>query len=132
MSICWRARSICSSTTPRPRGVHRRRPGEADRHFGRCARPLAAARAHGREAGVEGLVLDSWMGLFAPAKTPSAVVERLRAATLKVIDLPDTRRRFQSGGWREISMSPEETAAFVQQRSQKWPAFLKQAGIHAQ
>ena len=79
-----------------------------------------------------GLVLDSWMGLFAPAKTPRSVVQRLRAATLKVIDLPDARQRFQSGGWREISMSPEETAAFVQSEAQKWPAFLKQAGIEAQ
>jgi tripartite-type tricarboxylate transporter receptor subunit TctC len=94
--------------------------------------PLLPNVPTGREAGVEGLVLDSWMGLFAPAKTPKAVVERLRAATLKVMDLPDTRQRFQSGGWREISMSREETAAFVQSEAQSWPAFLKQAGIEAQ
>jgi tripartite-type tricarboxylate transporter receptor subunit TctC len=48
------------------------------------------------------------------------------------MDLPDTRQRFQSGGWREISMSREETAAFVQSEAQSWPAFLKQAGIEAQ
>jgi tripartite-type tricarboxylate transporter receptor subunit TctC len=94
--------------------------------------PLLPNVPTGREAGVEGLMLDSWMGLFAPAKTPKAVVERLRAATLKVMDLPDTRQRFQSGGWREISMSREETAAFVQSEAQSWPAFLKQAGIQAQ
>ncbi|HWI35022.1 MAG TPA: tripartite tricarboxylate transporter substrate binding protein, partial [Burkholderiales bacterium] len=35
------------------------------------------------EAGLPELVLDSWMGLFAPAKTPPAVVARLRGATLR-------------------------------------------------
>lgn len=94
--------------------------------------PLLPHVPTGREAGVEDLVLDSWMGLFAPARTPTAVVERLRAATLKVMQLPDTRQRFQSGGWREISMSPDEAAAFVRSEAQKWPGFLKQAGIQAQ
>jgi tripartite-type tricarboxylate transporter receptor subunit TctC len=86
----------------------------------------------GREAGLEGLVLDSWIGLFAPAKTPRPAVQRLRAATLKVMDSPDTRQRFQAGGWREISMSPEETEAFVRSEAEKWPAFLRQAGIRAE
>src|SRR5207237_2638133 len=52
----------------------------------------------GSEAGIEGLVLDSWIGLFAPAKTPRLVLERLRAATLKALESPDTRRRLESGG----------------------------------
>jgi tripartite-type tricarboxylate transporter receptor subunit TctC len=86
----------------------------------------------GREAGLEGLVLDSWIGLFAPAKTPKPVMQRLRAATLKVMDAADTRQRFQTGGWREISMSPEETEAFIRSEAQKWPTFLKQAGIRAE
>jgi tripartite-type tricarboxylate transporter receptor subunit TctC len=94
--------------------------------------PLLPNVPTGWEAGVEGLVLDSWMGLFAPARTPTAVVERLRAATLKVMGLPDTQQRFQSGGWRDISMSPDETAAFVRAEAQKWPGVLRQAGIHAQ
>jgi len=94
--------------------------------------PLLPHVPTGREAGVEGLVLDSWMGLFAPARTPTAVVERLRAATLKVMQLADTRQRFQSGGWREISMSPDETAAFVRSEAARWPGFLRQAGIQAQ
>jgi tripartite-type tricarboxylate transporter receptor subunit TctC len=48
------------------------------------------------------------------------------------MDAADTRQRFQTGGWREISMSPEETEAFVRSEAEKWPTFLKQAGIRAQ
>jgi tripartite-type tricarboxylate transporter receptor subunit TctC len=86
----------------------------------------------GREAGLEGLVLDSWIGLFAPAKTPKPVIDRLRAATLKTVESPDTRKRLESGGWRMLSMSPAETEAFVKSEAEKWPKFLQQAGIKAE
>ena len=86
----------------------------------------------GREAGLEGLVLDSWIGLFAPAKTPKPVIDRLRAATLKTVESPDTRKRLESGGWRVLSMSPAQTEAFVKSEAEKWPKFLQQAGIKAE
>jgi len=81
------------------------------------------------EAGLPDLVLDSWLGLFAPAKTPQNVVERLRSATLKAAADAAVRRRLEANGWRIISMSPEETRDFVKREAQKWPALLRQAGI---
>jgi len=81
------------------------------------------------EAGLHDLVLDSWLGLFAPARTPSGVIERLRVATLKAVDNVEVRRRLEANGWRIISMSPEETRAFVKREAEKWPAILRQAGI---
>jgi tripartite-type tricarboxylate transporter receptor subunit TctC len=81
------------------------------------------------EAGLPDLVLDSWIGLFAPAKTPAGVIERLRGATLKAVADADVRRRLENNGWRIISMSPEETRAFVKREAEKWPALLRQAGI---
>jgi tripartite-type tricarboxylate transporter receptor subunit TctC len=81
------------------------------------------------EAGLPDLVLDSWLGLFAPARTPSGVIERLRVATLKAVDNVEVRRRLEVNGWRIISMSPEETRAFVKREAEKWPAILRQAGI---
>jgi tripartite-type tricarboxylate transporter receptor subunit TctC len=81
------------------------------------------------EAGLPQLVLDSWIGLFAPAKTPPAVIERLRAATLMAVADPEVRRRLENTGWRIISMTPEATRTFVNGEAEKWPAFLRQAGI---
>ena len=83
----------------------------------------------GREAGLEGMVLDSWIGLFAPAKTPKPVVERLRAATLKAVEAPDTRKRLETNGWRMLSMPEAETQTFVRSEAQRWPKFLQQAGV---
>jgi tripartite-type tricarboxylate transporter receptor subunit TctC len=81
------------------------------------------------EAGLPELVLDSWIGLFAPAKTPPPAIERLRGATLKAVADPEVRRRLEATGWRVISMSPEETRAFVKREAEKWPALLRHAGI---
>ncbi|HEY3078249.1 MAG TPA: tripartite tricarboxylate transporter substrate binding protein [Burkholderiales bacterium] len=81
------------------------------------------------EAGLQDFVLDSWLGLFAPARTPSGVIERLRMATLKAVDNVEVRRRLEASGWRILSMSPEETRAFVKREAEKWPAILHQAGI---
>jgi tripartite-type tricarboxylate transporter receptor subunit TctC len=81
------------------------------------------------EAGLSELVLDSWIGLFAPANTPPAVIERLRAAIGKALAEPQVRRRLEANGWRIISMPLDETRQFVRREAGRWPAFLQQAGI---
>jgi len=81
------------------------------------------------EAGMPELVLDSWMGLFAPSKVPAAVVERLRGATLRALDNADVRRRLEATGWRVITMGADETRAFVKREAEKWPALLRHAGL---
>ena len=82
-----------------------------------------------REAGLEDMVLDSWIGLFVPAKTPKNVLEKLRGATVKALQAPDTRKRLESNGWQIISMPPAETDGFVKSEAEKWLKFLQQAGI---
>ena len=84
------------------------------------------------EAGMPDFVLDSWMGLFASARTPPAVVERLRAATLRAIENPEVRRRLEATGWRVVAMSADDTRAFVKREAEKWPAILRQAGLQAE
>lgn len=86
----------------------------------------------GREAGLEGMVLDSWIGLFAPAKTPKPIIEQLRAAISRVLESADLRKRMEVAGWRVMAMSPAETEAFVKSEADKWVRILRQAGIKAQ
>jgi tripartite-type tricarboxylate transporter receptor subunit TctC len=84
------------------------------------------------QAGWHDFVLDSWLGLFAPAQTPAAVIERLRTATLEALKDAQVRRRLEANGWRIMSMSAEETRAFVKREAGKWPPLLRQAGIRPQ
>jgi len=93
--------------------------------------PLLPDVPTGKEAGLDGLVLESWIGLFAPAKSPRAVIERLRDGVGKVMQAPDLRARMEAGGWRILSLLPDETVALVTAEVRKWPAFLRQAGISA-
>lgn len=93
--------------------------------------PLLPDVPTGKEAGLDGLVLESWIGLFAPAKAPRAVIERLRGGVGRVMQAPDLRSRMEASGWRILSMPPKETEAFVKAEVQKWPVFLRQAGVKA-
>ena len=86
----------------------------------------------GREAGLPGLVLESWIGLFAPASTPQPVIEKLRTAVSKVMQNPDVLKRLETSGIRPISMTPKETERFVKAESEKWAQFLRNAGIKAE
>lgn len=98
---------------------------------GEARDPLLPDVPTGREAGLDGLVLESWIGPFAPAKTPRVAIERLRQAVSRIMQAPDVRSRMESSGWRILSMPPKEAEAFVKAEAQKWPAFLRQAGVKA-
>lgn len=81
------------------------------------------------EAGLQGLVLESWLGIFAPARTPPGAVSRLRDAMTRVIAQADLRKRLEDGGWRMLDMDAASTEQFVRTEAERWPTFLREAGI---
>ena len=86
----------------------------------------------GKEAGLPGLVLESWIGLFAPAQTPQPAIEKLQAAVVKILKAPDVLKRLETSGIRPIAMEPKDTERFVKAESEKWAQFLRNAGIKAE
>lgn len=56
------------------------------------------------EGGVKGYDLSAWYGLFAPAKTPPEIIDRLYAATVKVMANPELKKKFLQQG-DEVSVS---------------------------
>lgn len=94
--------------------------------------PLLPQVPFGREAGLPGLVLESWIGIFAPSQTPASVVETLRTAMGKVMQQADLRKRLEGSGVRVFNMPGKETEQFVKVETEKWPKFLRQAGIKAE
>lgn len=82
-----------------------------------------------RESGVADLELESWFGLFAPAKTPPAVLDRLRADLASVIAAPDVTEAFRKAGGRSLALDAARTRALVEGDVKRWTALIQDAGI---
>ena len=84
------------------------------------------------ETGVAALDLESWFGLFAPAKTPPDILERLRSDLARVIAAPEVMEAFVKAGGRPMSMSLAEARALVQRDVQRWTRLIREADIKAE
>jgi tripartite-type tricarboxylate transporter receptor subunit TctC len=80
------------------------------------------------EAGVPGYDANAWFGIFVPAGTPQAIIERLHAETVKIVNLPDTRERFLSLGAEPVGSTPAEFGAFFRKEVAKWAKVVKASG----
>lgn len=81
------------------------------------------------EQGLTGFEAGTFTGLFAPAGTPPAVLDRLHAALQKALANDTVRARYQSMGVEVMHMSRPEFAAFVQADYQKWLKIARDANI---
>jgi tripartite-type tricarboxylate transporter receptor subunit TctC len=81
------------------------------------------------EAGVKGVEAGIWLGLFAPAGTPPAIIARLNAEVNKVLAMPDIREKISAGGATAAGGTSEEFAAFVRADYAKWGKIAKEANI---
>ncbi|WP_406623292.1 tripartite tricarboxylate transporter substrate binding protein [Acidovorax sp. SDU_ACID1] len=77
-------------------------------------------------------VQESWFGLWAPAKTPPAVLDILNAAVRKVAAQPALRASFEAvGNEATASASPQAFADFVRSENRKWAEIIQLTGITA-
>ena len=81
------------------------------------------------EAGVKGYDMTYWFAVYAPARTPPAIIDRLRAAIIAAIDGPAARHFFESTGSEVFTTTPEALAKFQVEESAKWARIIRQAGI---
>jgi tripartite-type tricarboxylate transporter receptor subunit TctC len=83
-------------------------------------------------AGLPGFNVVLTQGLFAPAKTPAAIVQRLNQETVRVLNRPDVKEKFLSTG-TDISFStPEEFAATIKSEMSVLGKVIKDANIRAE
>lgn len=82
-----------------------------------------------KEVCVLGLEMGSWFGLFAPAKTPRAVMATLRKGIDTAMAEPTMRMRLDAAGIEVMSMTPVQTDAFVNAEFTKWTDVIRQTGI---
>jgi tripartite-type tricarboxylate transporter receptor subunit TctC len=79
------------------------------------------------EAGVSGLEIDSWVGIFAPAQTPLAVIALLQQHIAEAA--PAMKSKLATAGGELMEVPPDRLAAFVKADYDRWLKIIKEAGI---
>ena len=83
------------------------------------------------EQGVRGAETDLWFGLFAPARTPPAVVERLNAEVNRILAQPDVVEELEKQGLAVTPGRADVLGKLVQDDGARWADVIKRAGIQA-
>ncbi len=83
------------------------------------------------EAGLKGFNADTWVGLFAPARTPDAIVQRLSAANQATLKDPEVRAKLIAGGNNIVGNDPAQFRAFLAEETKKWGDVIRAGNIKA-
>jgi len=83
------------------------------------------------EAGLKGFELEAWVGIFAPAGTPSDVVTKLSGQIKMALELPETKARASTAGIELRYLAPADLDALVKSDTDFWAKTIKSSGITA-
>jgi tripartite-type tricarboxylate transporter receptor subunit TctC len=84
------------------------------------------------ESGIAGFDVIAWYNLFAPARTPKPIVNKLNAEINRILQQSDTRTRFLGLGVEPMSGSPEALGDYLQFEIKRWAKLIKDADIRAE
>ena len=84
------------------------------------------------EQGLRDYEVTLWFGLWAPAGTPAAVVQKLNLSINAIVQEPQVREQFARLGMQPSPMKPEEFARFVRAEIEVYRRIVQQAGIEPQ
>lgn len=72
------------------------------------------------ESGLPGFEISMWYGVFAPAKTPAAVVNAYNREITQIVNQPEIRNQITSQGFEILTGSPEQFAEVVRRDAEKF------------
>ncbi|OGA55163.1 MAG: hypothetical protein A3F74_13655 [Betaproteobacteria bacterium RIFCSPLOWO2_12_FULL_62_58] len=81
------------------------------------------------ESGYPGFEASSWWGVLAPARTPTAVIERLNAEIARALASPAVRERMLTHGATPIPGTPQQAAAKIASEIEKWAKVVQATGV---
>lgn len=81
------------------------------------------------ESGIKGIDIPHWYGIWAPAKTPPAVIDALYREYVRVMALPNIKERFLREGAETVGSTPQEFGRFVQSEVTRWTEVARKAGM---
>src|SRR5438128_811840 len=82
-----------------------------------------------QESGLAGFDVSSWVGIFAPAKTPQPVVNKLQRELLAALRTPFVRERYATLGIEPVGNSPREFFEQVRTDLARWAEVVKAANV---
>ncbi|HTD90077.1 MAG TPA: tripartite tricarboxylate transporter substrate binding protein [Burkholderiales bacterium] len=83
------------------------------------------------EQGFKGLESYVWFGLYAPGKTPRAIIDKLNREIGSILKLPETRDMMLAQGAEVVYTTPEEFDRFQRAEIVKWGKVIRDAKIQA-
>ena len=83
------------------------------------------------EAGLKGFELEAWVGIFAPAGTPTDIVTKLSGQIKEALDMPETKARADTAGIELRYLAPAALEALVKSDTDFWGKTIQAAGIKA-
>ena len=81
------------------------------------------------EAGVPGYAAESWYGLYAPAKTPVDVIDRLNKSAARAVESEAFKKLGVNEGLVMVARPPEELDRYVRGEETRWRKVIEDAGI---
>jgi tripartite-type tricarboxylate transporter receptor subunit TctC len=81
------------------------------------------------QSGLSGFDSWTWFGIFGPANTPRAVVERVNHEVNRIVTDPAVRERFAQLGFETTGGTPAQFAAVVQGEAAKWSKVIRDANV---
>ena len=84
------------------------------------------------ESGVPGFETTSWHGLLMPAKTPAAIVTRIHAEMVRMLNQPEVKTLCLAQGMDTVGNTPAEFAAYIRGETEKWTRVVRMLGIAPQ
>lgn len=84
-----------------------------------------------QETGVRDFDVSQWYGLFAPAGTPRAVVDRIQREVSAILKTAEMQKRMAGDGSDPVGSTPAEFAAHVRAESARWAEVIRKSNIKA-
>ena len=81
------------------------------------------------ELGLPGVHVDNWYALFAPARTPPAIIAKLNAAVITALKDPDLRAKLVESGAFPAAGTPEALSEHLKSELARWGKIIKEKGI---
>jgi tripartite-type tricarboxylate transporter receptor subunit TctC len=81
------------------------------------------------EVGYPDIQGDSWVGLLAPAGTPSEIIGAVQREIAAIIALPDVKERLPTLGFEAVASTPEEFASRIKVETEMWGKVIRAANI---